>query len=125
MIDFKNGSLFKLKRVDNSAVGDALISLLLPEENIIGTYKAMRDYVVFTDLRIIAVNVQGMTGTKQDFTSLPYRKINLFSVETAGVLDLDSELELYFSGMDDKIVFEFSGGCDISRIARIIGTFVL
>ncbi len=125
MIDFKNGSLFKLKRVENSAVGDGLIALLLPEEQIIGTYKAMRDYVVFTDLRIIAVNVQGATGIKQDFTSLPYKKINIFSIETAGALDMDSELELYFSGIEDKIVFEFSGGCDISRIGRIIGTFVL
>ncbi len=125
MIDFKNGSLFKLKRVDNSAVGDGLIALLLPEEQIIGTYKAMRDYVVFTDLRIIAVNVQGATGAKQDFTTLPYRKINLFSIETAGVMDLDAELQLYFSGLEDKITFEFSGGCDITRIGRIIATFTL
>jgi len=125
MIDFKNGSLFKLRRVNDNEVGDNLYSLLLPEEKIIGTYKAMRDYVVFTDLRIIAVNVQGATGIKQDLTSLPYKKINLFSIETAGAMDTDAELELYFSGLDDKIIFEFSGGCDIGRIGRIIGTFVL
>ncbi len=125
MIDFKNGSLFKLKRVDNGSVTDQFISLLLPEEKIIGTYKALRDYVVFTDMRIIAVNVQGTTGVKQDFTTLPYRKINLFSIETAGALDNDAELELYFSGIDEPIKFEFSGSCDIARIGRIIATFVL
>lgn len=125
MIDFRNGALFKLKRVDSGSVSDQFIALLLPEEKIIGTYKGMRDYVVFTDLRIIAVNVQGATGVKQDFTSMPYKKINLFSVETAGAMDNDSELELYFSGVDAPIKFEFSGGSDITRIARIIGTFVL
>lgn len=124
MIDFSNGKFAKLKRVDNSSVGDNLISILLPDENIISTYKGIRDYIVFTDLRIIAVNVQGVTGTKQDFTSIPYKKINCFSVETAGVLDLDSELQIYLSGVG-RVDFEFSGSCDIARIARIIGTFTI
>jgi hypothetical protein len=30
----------------------------------------VRDFVVFTNKRLIAVNVQGMTGKKRDFTSL-------------------------------------------------------
>ena len=45
--------------------------------------KGMRDCVVFTSMRIIAVNVQGITGKKKDFTSLPLAKIQAFSVETA------------------------------------------
>lgn len=93
-------------------------------EEIIGCYKGIRDYVVYTNKRIIAVNVQGVTGKKKDFTSLPYSKIQVFSVETSGVFDLDSELELYFSGIG-KVVFEFTGGSDIVRIGQIIGSFVL
>lgn len=69
--------------------------MLINGEEIIGSYKAMRDYCVFTNKRVIAVNVQGMTGKKKDFTSLPYSKVSAYSVETAGVLDLDSELEMY------------------------------
>jgi hypothetical protein len=45
------------------------------------------------------VNVQGITGKKRDFTSLPYSKIQAFSVETAGHFDLDAELDLWFSGV--------------------------
>jgi len=48
----------------------------------------------------------------------------VFSIETAGVLDLDSELELYFSGTG-KIKFEFSGNSDIVQIGKIIGDFIL
>ena len=84
----------------------------------------MRDYVVFTDKRFIAVNVQGITGKKQDYTSMPYKNINVFSIETAGVFDLDSELELYFSGVG-KVKFEFSGASDIVQIGKIISSFVL
>lgn len=123
MIDFQNGSLFKLKKCDNS-IADDLMPLFVADEEVIGCYKSVRDHVVFTNKRIIAVNVQGLTGKKKDYTSLPYSKIQVFSIETAGLFDLDSELELYFSGIG-KVKFEFSGSCDIIQIGKVIGAFVL
>ncbi|HOJ49021.1 MAG TPA: PH domain-containing protein [Bacillota bacterium] len=123
MIDFQNGSLFKLKKCDNS-IADDLMPLFVADEEVIGCYKCVRDHVVFTNKRIIAVNVQGLTGKKKDYTSLPYSKIQVFSIETAGLFDLDSELELYFSGIG-KVKFEFSGSCDIIQIGKVIGAFVL
>ena len=122
MIDFKNGSFFKLR--ENNEYAAMVADILLPEEKIIGAFKAIRDGVIFTDKRIIAVNVQGIAGKKKDFTSLPYSKIIVFSVETAGSFDLDSELELYFSGLG-KVKFEFTGKTNVVEIARTIGKFVL
>lgn len=124
MIDFKNGSFVKLSKVDNSTVSDSIMPLLINGEMIIGTYKGMRDFVVFTDKRVISANVQGLTGKKKDFTSMPYSKITVFSVETVGTLDLDSELELYFSGVG-RVTFEFSGRSDIVQIGQLISSFVL
>lgn len=123
MIDFKNGSYVKLSKTNNDAAKDVL-PLFVQGEEIIGTYKALRDYVVFTNKRIIAVNVQGMTGKKKDFTNMPYSKIQVFSIETAGVLDLDSELEVYFSGLG-LVKFEFSGNSDIVAIGRQISEAIL
>lgn len=122
MIDFKNGSFVKLKKAD--AAGEAVNELLIPGETVIGSYKGIRDSVTFTNKRVISVNVQGMTGKKKDYTSLPYSKMQAFSVETSGVLDLDSELELYFSGLG-LVKFEFSGNSDIVKIGQAIGSFVL
>ncbi|TCM48747.1 PH (Pleckstrin Homology) domain-containing protein [Kribbella sp. VKM Ac-2568] len=45
--------------------------LLIPGEQLVSCFKAVRDFVVFTDKRVIAGNVQGITGKKRDFTSLP------------------------------------------------------
>ena len=123
MIDFKNGALFKLKRDKNAKVGQ-VEDLLINGETVIGSYTAVRDYVVFTNKRIIAVNVQGITGKKQDYSSLPYSKVQAFSVETSGVIDLDSELELWFSGLG-KVRFEFTGNTDVAGICRMISGFVL
>jgi len=84
----------------------------------------MRDYVVFTTKRVISCNVQGLTGQKRDYTSLPYSKIQAFSVETAGAFDIDSELELYFSSLG-KVKFEFFGDTDIKEISEYIAQHVL
>lgn len=124
MIDFKNSSYVKMKQVDSDVVIKDIQPLLIDGEQIIGVYKAIRDYCVFTNKRVIAVNVQGMTGKKKDFTSLPYSKVSAYSVETAGVLDLDSELEMYFSGLG-KVKFEFTGQSDIVQIGQIISNYIL
>ena len=123
MIDFKNGVLYKLKR-DASCREKDISALLIPGEKVISSYTAVRDYVVFTDKRVISVNVQGLTGKKKDYTSLPYSKIVAFSIETAGTLDLDSELELYFSAIG-RVKFEFLGDSDIVQIGQVISAFVL
>ena len=124
MIDFKNGSLFKLKKSGTTLHASSIQPLMVPGEEIISGYTALRDFIIFTNKRIIAVNVQGMTGKKKDFTTLPYSKIQAFSVETAGVLDMDSELEIYFSGLG-MVKFEFSGASDIAEIGRIISEKIL
>lgn len=124
MIDFKNGSFIKLKKTGGFNHEKAIAPLFVPGEQFIGEYQAIRDYVIFTNKRAISVNVQGMTGKKKDFTSLPYSKIQAFSVETSGVLDLDSELEMHFSGLG-LVKFEFSGASDIVTIGRIISEFIL
>ena len=124
MIDFQNKTIFKLSKTKPEHVAKELSPLLVPGETIIGAYQSLRDYVAFTDKRIIAVNVQGITGKKKDYTTLPYSKIQVFSVETAGTFDLDSELEMYFSGLG-KVKFEFSGSNDIVKIGQTISSFIL
>lgn len=93
MIDFNNGAFFKLK--ENNEYASRISALLVEREKVIGAFKALRDGVFFMNKRLIAVNVQGITGSKKDYTSLPYSKIAAFSVETAGSFDLDSELDLW------------------------------
>ena len=122
MIDFNNKSVFKLKQ--NSEFAEKVSALLLDNETVIDSYKSMRDGVVFTNKRIIAVNVQGITGSKKDFTSLPYKNIMAYSVETSGTFDLDSELEIYLSAVG-KVRFEFTGSTAIVEISKHISLSIL
>jgi len=121
VIDFNN-AVFRLKQ--NDEYRSKIIDLLVEGERVVESYKGIRDGIIFTDKRIIAVNVQGITGKKKDYTTLPYSKIIAFSVETAGTFDLDAELELWFSGLG-KVKFEFVGATNIVEIGRLIGGYVL
>ena len=124
VIDFDKAAVFKLAKCDPSEVADSVAPLAVPGEELVATYKGARDHVVFTNKRMIAVNVQGLTGKKRDFTSLPYSKIQAFSVETAGHFDLDAELEIWFSGLG-KVRLEFRGKTDIQEIGQMIARYVL
>jgi hypothetical protein len=112
MIDYQNGAFFELGPSDPGPVAAELAPMLVDGERLHLAFKGMRDSVVFTNKRLIAINVQGLTGKKRDYSSLPYSKIQAWSIETAGRFDLDSELELWFSGLG-KVHLDFKGQVDI------------
>lgn len=128
MIDFKNKGTFKLKK--DPSYAKRVEGLLIDGEEVIDSFKSMRDGVVFTNIRIIACNVQGITGSKVDYSSIPYSKINLYSVETAGsweklkLLGADAELEIYLSG-HGKLKFEFKKDVDIQAISKLITQYIV
>ena len=124
MIDFNSTNVFKLQKTKGFTTKSLIEPLMISREEFISEYKGMRDFIVFTNKRIIAVNIRGMTGKKRGFTSLPYSRIQAYSVSTGGILDFDSELELYFSALG-KVIFEFSGINDIIKIGKLIGEHIL
>jgi hypothetical protein len=124
MIDFNNKGMIKLKGESEDNGVRAVGELLITGEDVVGSYVSMRDRVVFTNKRIISCNVQGMTGKKVDYTSIPYSKIQTYSVETSGVLDLDAELEIWISSIG-KIKFELSGGVNVKALCKNISEYIL
>ncbi|MDQ2585327.1 PH domain-containing protein [Saccharothrix yanglingensis] len=124
MIDFEKQSVFKLAPCRPEDIASQVSPILIQGEQIVSCFKTVRDFVVFTNKRIVAVNVQGMTGRKKDFTTLPYSRVQVFSIETAGTFDMDSELDLWFSGLG-KVRLEFKGHADVKLLGQIIATYVL
>jgi hypothetical protein len=98
--------------------------ILVDGEAVILEYKGIRDAVAFTDKRIVLLDPQGMTGKKINLVSIPYKAISAFSIETAGTLDLDSELKITGSGLG-ILEFSFARGTDLFEIARILNTKTL
>ncbi|MEF2071565.1 PH domain-containing protein [Consotaella aegiceratis] len=111
--------------VDIEAVRRELEPILIPSEEIELAFAVVRDLMVFTDKRLILVDKQGMTGRKREYHSVPYRAITMFTIETAGHFDVDSELKIWVSGQDQPLVRELSRGSNIPGIQKALAEGVL
>ena len=124
MIDFENMAFLKLRPVTDTRLTGQVTPLLCPGERIVQQYQGIRDGIVSTDRRVIAVNTQGITGKKKSFVTLPYARIQAYAIESAGVMDFDSEMKLWFSG-PGVVTFELIAGSDITALAQLIGNAIL
>jgi len=80
MINFNKDSVWNLKPIDITSVRGEVAGLLVPGEQILSAFKTVRDQVVFTSRRIISIDVQGVTGKRKSFASLPYSRIQFFTI---------------------------------------------
>ena len=120
-MSFENKKIIALQEEPAGSGSEQYDYLLMPGEQVMIEFKSIRDRLVFTSQRMIAIDIQGLRGKKTEFLVLPYSKITAFSVETAGTFDLDSELKIWCSGLGE-LQFEFFKGTDIRRLAQIISS---
>ena len=125
-VNFNQNSVFNLKPISNDEVRGEVDGLLIADEKVEFAFKTIRDQLVFTNKRIISIDVQGITGKRKSFATMPYSKIQYFSIQTPGFMALfpDSELFVMFTnGFTAK--FEFKGAVDIGKIGRMLSEYVL
>ena len=125
-VNFNQDSVFNLKPISNDEVRGEVDGLLIADEKVEFAFKTIRDQLVFTNKRIISIDVQGITGKRKSFATMPYSNIQYFSIQTPGFMELfpDSELFVMFTnGFTAK--FEFKGAVDIGKIGRMLSEYVL
>ena len=125
-VNFNQDSVFNLKPISNDEVRGEVDGLLIADEKVEFAFKTIRDQLVFTNKRIISIDVQGITGKRKSFATMPYSKIQYFSIQTPGFMELfpDSELFVMFTNAFTA-KFEFKGAVDIGKIGRMLSEYVL
>ena len=115
VMEFRDKPMQNLIRIKEKEICKNVQELLLDGEQIVGAYKTVRDQAVFTTHRIFMVDMQGMTGTRQEIFVLPYRKILHYGIKTAGFGDplQTSELTVCFAD-EHEAKFGFIGQDDLS-----------
>lgn len=98
--------------------------LLADDEQVYAGFKVIRDTWIFTDRRLILVDVQGMTGRKKEYLSIPYSKITMYSVETTGTFDLDAELKLWIGSNAQPIEKKFNKSVDVYAVQGLLTQLV-
>ncbi len=95
--------------------------LLTDAEEIELGFKLFRDVFMFTNKRLILIDVQGLTGSKVEYKSLPYKSISRYSLETAGTFDLDAELKIWISSENSPSVSKkFNKSIDVYEVQKYL-----
>ena len=99
--------------------------LLGRNEDVLQAYQWVRDLLIFTDFRLILVDIQGATGKKVDYHSIPYKSIRHFAVESTGHFDLEAELKIWVAGLGaETLVYTFSKDADVYKVQALLAECV-
>ncbi|HYD61114.1 MAG TPA: PH domain-containing protein [Noviherbaspirillum sp.] len=120
-----DGMLGNASKIDAAKIQQEFGQILAPGEQVEHAYQLIRDYFVFTDKRLVLVDKQGLTGSKVEYHSIPYRSITHFSVETAGHFDLEAELKIWISGIPAPVLKQFNKRLSIYEVQSVLASYVL
>ncbi|MES2605198.1 MAG: PH domain-containing protein [Pseudomonadota bacterium] len=120
-----DGMLGNASKIDAAKIQAEFQQLLAPGEKVEHAYQLIRDYLVFTDKRFVLVDKQGITGSKVEYHSIPYKSITHFSIETAGTLDLDADLKIWVSSTAEPIQKKFNKKLSIYEVQSVLASYVL
>ncbi|SDP68805.1 PH domain-containing protein [Rhodoferax sp. OV413] len=120
-----DGLMGNASKMDAMKIQTEFGQILAPGEVVEHAYQLVRDYFVFTNKRFVLVDKQGLTGSKVEYHSIPYRSITHFSIETGGTFDLDAELKIWITGTPAPIQKQFNKKLSIYEVQAVLASYVL
>jgi len=99
--------------------------LLVDGEIIEAGYIVLRDTFLFTNKRLILVDIQGVSGRQIEYLSIPYSKITKFSVQTGESFDLNAELKLWIGSDTIPLEKKFNKDLNIYDVQKVLASHVL
>ena len=101
--------------VDTTEAQALFSDVLMDGEIVHGAFKLLRGVILLTSERYLEIDVQAVTGAKIDYVAIPWSRVNAFSIESAGRMDLDAEMKLWVTGMGPANEEAARHGCSLSR----------
>ena len=99
--------------------------LLVDGEIIEAGYVVQRDTFLFTNKRLILVDIQGISGQQIEYLSIPYGNITRFSVQTGGSFDLNAELKLWIGSDTIPLEKKFNKDLSVYDVQKVLASHIL
>ncbi len=99
--------------------------MLAEGEEVIIAYRLVRDLIVLTNLRLMTIDKQGVTGKKKLITSYPLFKLCRYQIENSPYFDIDSEVKIWFDGVNEPVKFTLSKGTSVFEFDKFLSTYGL
>ena len=100
-------------------------TLLTDGEIIEVGFTVFRDTFLFTNKRLILVDIKGLSGKQMEYLSIPYGKIMKFSVQTGGSFELDAELKLWIGNDALPLEKKFNKDVNVYEVQKVLASHVL
>lgn len=85
-------------------IHDKYCDYLLDDEKIIFHTSNLKGTYLFLDERILFHDDRLKKGTKQEYHTIPYKNIKRFTIEKAGIADLDTDIKLFLGGGQEECI---------------------
>lgn len=99
--------------------------LLVDGEIIEAGFAVSRDTLLFTNKRLILVDIQGVSGRQIEYLSIPYSKITKFGVQTGANFDLNAELRIWIGSDAIPLEKKFNKDMNVYEVQKILASHVL
>jgi len=99
--------------------------LLVDGEIIEVGFVVVRDTLLFTNKRLILVDIQGLSGKQIEYLSIPYSNITKFSVQTGESFDLNAELKIWIGSDTIPLEKRFNKEISIYDVQKVLASHVL
>jgi hypothetical protein len=88
-------------------------------------FVVFRDTFLFTNKRVIVVQVHGISGRQIEYLSIPYSKIMKFSIVTGGPFELEAELKLWIGNDALPLEKKFNQDVNVYEVQKVLAAHVL
>lgn len=123
-MSFLSNLMGNASELNPSELQTEFANVLFAGEEIESAFKIFRDKWVFTNKRLIMQDVQGLTGSKKEYHTVPYKSITHFLVETTGSFDADCEIEIWISGSATSLKKELKKGIDVIGLQKTLALYI-
>lgn len=128
IIDWFGDNAKQVSAAEADSTFKTTMPILLETEHVEIAFQSGRDFTVFTNRRVIQIDVQGAFGKKIEFLTILWKSIHAYSVQTAGAfLDRDMEMSLYTNiiGLDTVHQDFRHGKADLFGIQKVLCNHIL
>ncbi len=99
--------------------------LLVDGEIIEVGFVVLRDTFLFTNKRLILIDIQGISGRQIEYLSIPYNKITKFSVQTGESFDRNAELKIWIGSDTIPLEKKFNKDTNVYEVQKVLASHVL
>ncbi|MGM0579612.1 MAG: PH domain-containing protein [Bacteroidota bacterium] len=112
--------------LENSKIVDEYGRLILQDEQIEVGFKLNEDTFIFTNMRLVLVDMKKGDESGIEYLSLPYSRISNFSVQAKKSFGSKATLKIWLNGQEEpQLEKEFSKSVDVYEVQKILAGHVL